>query len=512
MSTETLSEFPPSAGRLQSRLARKTARNLALYLPTVFVRGTIGLISASLLTKLFLPEDYGNYALAFVVYSQLIVLTGGWLSQSIIRLTLECQVKNQFEKLVHSLVASELVLLGLVSCLSLITLLLTRTHLEPKLFQLLLVALVGAFFTPLVGAAEQYFRIVDRTVTYCLLALFQMAFSLSLGLLLAVPCRLGVIGFFVGYITPSIAIVAFLALTWRKRLYAIFRSTSFSGELLKDALAYSAPLVAMNLMSSVVALSDRYFIGWFQGAHDVAIYSLSYLVANQSIVFTILLLTLAGDPIAVRTWEEEGPEGARDYLNQMSRYFSLLAVPALFGLIVLRTELIRLLATPEYLAGAPVIVIVGLGVLFSGYSQICNRVFGLRKRTLIPLLTFGFAALLNVVLNFLLVPTWGFMAAAWTTLLAYVVLFCLNFLEARRMMPLRFLGSYAYRALAASVVMSAFVLWSKSLFPGLLVKVVASIAIGACVYAGMLLLLGEVETPFSRAVSCRFKRLLVRLS
>lgn len=512
MSTVIAPEPAPPVGRLQSKLARKTARDLALYLPTVFIQGTIGLISASLLTKLFIPEDYGNYALALVVYSQVILLTGGWLSQSILRLTPEYRVRNQFEKLVHSLFVSELILLGIVSCFSVLALGLSRQFLEPRLFHLLLVALVGGLFAPFVSAVEEYFRISDRTATYCLLVLFRLASSLSLGLLLAVPLRLGVTGFFVGYVTPSIVLVAFFAVVRGRRLYAISRSNSFSIGLVRDAFAYSVPLVAMNLMSSVVAMSDRYFIQWFQGARDVAIYSMSYLVATQGIDFTVLLLTRAADPIAMRTWEEEGPETAGAYLNQLFRYFALLAVPALFGLIVLRSELVGLLSTPDYLVGAPVVAIVGLGVLFSGYSQICTRVFGLRKQTLTPLLTFAVAASLNIVLNLILVPIWGFVAAAWTTLFSYVVLFCLNFLKARHLMTLRLSGPSLYRALGASTVMAAFLLWSKPLFPGPLAQVVLSIVLGIFIYACMMLLLGEVETPVSRALSHRVKRLLVRAS
>jgi O-antigen/teichoic acid export membrane protein len=482
---------------------------MLLYFPTVLVQGVMGLVTAALLTRLFPPEEYGLWALAFAVYSQLLLLTGGWLRQSILRLTPEYRQRNQFEALIHSLVLSESFLLTTVFSVGFVVLVFLEPSFDPRLFGLLLVALIGASFAPLASAVEEFLRIVDRPAQYSLLVLFRSASSLLVGVLFAVYLKVGIVGFFAGFILPSVGIVVAVALARGGRLLAIARTHSFSPSILRDALTYSIPLVAMNALSSILALADRYFINWFQGPFDVAVYSIGYLIANQGIIFATLLLTRAGDPVVVRTWEEEGPSAAGGYLNQIFRYYTLLAIPALFGLVTLGRELIRLLSTPEYMGGFAVIGIVGLGVFFSGYSQIFNRVFGLRKRTLIPLFSFAIAAGVNVLLNSLFVPRYGFMAAAWTTLLSYLVLFLINSFMAGRLMELRPFGSYVLKALAASAIMSAVILWLKTFLSGLVATVSCSILVGILTYAGMLLLMGERMPPLFRdpvTISDRFRR------
>jgi len=99
---------------------------------------------------------------------------------------------------------------------------------------------------------------------------------------------------------------------------------------------------------------------------------------------------------------------------------------------VLGRQLIPILSTGAYTEGWPVIGYVAVGVLFCGYAQIVSRLFFFRKQTLTPLFIYGSAAGANILLNVLLIPRFGYMAAAWSTVASYVLLLLIVALVATR--------------------------------------------------------------------------------
>ena len=56
-----------------------------LYLPAKVIEGAIGVVTLSLLTRLFKPEDYGNYHLAVTTVSIISLCLLGWLYQAAFR-------------------------------------------------------------------------------------------------------------------------------------------------------------------------------------------------------------------------------------------------------------------------------------------------------------------------------------------------------------------------------------------------------------------------------------------
>jgi O-antigen/teichoic acid export membrane protein len=95
-------------------------------------------------------------------------------------------------------------------------------------------------------------------------------------------------------------------------------------------------------------------------------------------------------------------------------------------------ELLSWIAPPAYSMSAGVLVIVLLAFFFLGlYLVTVLPFFHMKHTSKLPLLS-GLAASVNIGLNLLLVPRYGAVAAAWTTLVAYVVLFVAVSITTRR--------------------------------------------------------------------------------
>ena len=492
---------------IHTSLIKKTIFDLGLYFPTIFIQGMMGLITASILSKFFNPQHYGNYIIAFTVYSQLILITGSWIYFAIIRLTPEYLLKGRFSDLALTLMISEILILSLVTMVVLTILLFIKETINPELFSLLIVAVIGAFFLPLVSAMEQFYRITDRTAKYCVIVLFRILIGIGLGSVLAIGLQLGTVGFLGGLVIPNFCLVLWFTFIKRNQLISKIRYNKFSSLILKDAIKFSLPLVVVNAMSTVLIFADRYLINWYLSAYEVAIYGVAYLIVNQGIELVTLVLVRAGDPIAMRSWEEQGSKITYSYLSQLLRYYSLFAMPVLVGLIILGKDLIQLFSTSEYIVGAPVIGYVGLGVVFCGYTQLLNRVFAFNKRTVIPLTNFTVTTVVNILLNVLLIPKFGYISAAWSTLASYLFLFALTVITSRRLVVIKLWELYLLRIVSSSVLMGIIIFWCKSFFQSVIFNITISVVIGIFCYTILLILFGEISVTDIQTISRKIKRL-----
>ncbi|WP_275887804.1 polysaccharide biosynthesis C-terminal domain-containing protein [Bacillus sp. P14.5] len=91
------------------------------------------------------------------------------------------------------------------------------------------------------------------------------------------------------------------------------------------------------------------------------------------------------------------------------------------------------MATPQYYSAIKILPIIITGNIFVYYYSIyINYSYYLKKTKTIAVNTL-IAALFNIVANVIFIPKFGYIAAAWTTLAAYILLFILHYLSSKRL-------------------------------------------------------------------------------
>jgi O-antigen/teichoic acid export membrane protein len=117
------------------------------------------------------------------------------------------------------------------------------------------------------------------------------------------------------------------------------------------------------------------------------------------------------------------------------------------GLSAVAPELVHLMAAPEYQAAAAVVPIVALTGLCEGFRYVVTVGIAFQKRPIIRSGAMGVAAVVNVVLNILLIPRHGMVGAAWAMLAGFVTMIVIEFVVSRRFYPI----PYQYGRLAKLV-------------------------------------------------------------
>jgi O-antigen/teichoic acid export membrane protein len=252
---------------------------------------------------------------------------------------------------------------------------------------------------------------------------------------------------------------------------------------LRAYLKYGLPLVPSSLSSWALSVSDRYIITFFLSVAWVGYYSpgyqLGWTISLLATPFTILVPTALYEHYDANRIAE-----VKTILRYSVKYFLAVAVPAAFVFSVLSKPILLVLTTPAIATNGYLITpFTALSAVLFGVWSIIVTVLTFEKRTGIIGTIWILGAVLNIGLNLVLVPYFGIIAAAVTTLLGYGFIFGITAFYSARHMTLDVDFGFIFKSIFASIVISSFVLvWHASGF----LSISALIVICAAAYTVIL--------------------------
>jgi O-antigen/teichoic acid export membrane protein len=185
----------------------------------------------------------------------------------------------------------------------------------------------------------------------------------------------------------------------------------------------------------------------------------------------------------------------RAYLRAALKYFLLLAIPASVGLALLSRDLLEVLTTDEIAReGYMVTPVVALAMLLYGTQVIITQVLLVEKRTRKIGGVMSTTAVLNMVLNLLLIPIVGIVGAALATLVSFAFSMLVTARLSFRYIRVEVDRGALAKTVAASAAMGT-AIWALGLadLPGGLLGIVLVVLAGFAVFSGTTLLLGTLS-------------------
>lgn len=184
----------------------------------------------------------------------------------------------------------------------------------------------------------------------------------------------------------------------------------------KYSLGLSLPLVGYSLASQVLNVSDRVMINKMVGNSEVGIYGILYTVSSIS------LMVWSAINSSFVPYLYQNIEKKDNKIKPLS--FILLGAYALVAIVLtfLAPEIVKLLATEEYYEAIYIMPPIAAGVFLTSVSNMYSNILIFYKKTKYIMYASVMAATSNVLLNYFLIPLFGYMVAAYTTLFSYVLL------------------------------------------------------------------------------------------
>lgn len=195
-------------------------------------------------------------------------------------------------------------------------------------------------------------------------------------------------------------------------------------------LRYSAPLVPTNLCGWIINISDRYLIALLVGSAATGI----YVVSNK---IPTVLLTVAN--IFTSAWQlsalAEQPKAEKErFFSNVFVVYSAIAFVVASGVILTAQISTRMLAAPAYYEAWHYVPVLTLATTFACLGSFLSSIYMVEQRSAATLVTTMLGAAANVVGNFILIPLWGSMGAALSTLFSYILIFGVRAVHTRSML------------------------------------------------------------------------------
>ena len=199
--------------------------------------------------------------------------------------------------------------------------------------------------------------------------------------------------------------------------YIIFKGKKlYCKEYWKMSLTISVPLIGYNIAGQILNVSDRMMISKMVNNSAVGIYSTLYTVSSLSLMVW-QAINASFIPYLFQNIEKR-EHNIKNFSNL------LMGTYAIFALLLtyFAPEIVRILATDEYYEAIYIMPPIAAGVFFTSYANLYSNIAVYYKRTKYVMYPAVIAAGLNLVLNYVFISAFGYMAAAYTTLVSYITL------------------------------------------------------------------------------------------
>lgn len=442
-----------------------------------------GLIMLPLFTKYIGVHDYGIWVQVMVTIGLILPFAGLGLPAAMTRFLPAKTDKGEIQEGFYSV----LFLTFLTSLLFSLAVIFSAEYIAEAFFsgETEIVRITGLIILVTVPSAVCLilFQALGQMKKY---AIFNVAFAYGQVAIIIVLILNGYGLSAIVYSVLAIKVIEFFILLFMIRRQIGIRIPRFSN--IKEYLNFGLPTVPGAISAWLVSFSDMYIIAYFLGATSVGIYSAGYRLGS-------ILILIAGAlgfvliPTLSRLYDNGQIDGVKTQLSFTLKYFMVLAVPFVFGASMLSERVLMVFSTPQIASeGYFVVPFVGLSALFGGIAVIMGQSLRLVKKTRILAGTWIVAGLVNLSLNILLVPHFGILAAAITTLIAYSIALGLITYYSLKEKELRFKieWGFIFKCVIASAVMSL-LLWMAD--PDRILSIIAAVVTSIIIYMVVLLLL-----------------------
>lgn len=491
----------PAGRRVRGRLLR-LASDTFFFVAGFTVRRAVSLVTLPVLTRVLTVHQFGMLAVIATVRELLAVIFQLGVPNASDRFYYDCPDERAQRRMFGTLLLLLMTTSG-VGCLLLAWAgeAVWRRVVGDVPFHPYITLTIASIFTGTMGVLPRsLFRVTNRVPRWAALTAAHGVLTAALSIALVVVGDLGALGVVVGHLAGS---AVFFVINFRYLRPHL--AWTFSPGLALRALAFGLPDVPVRVSTWAVRLADRLILQAWVPLSVVGLYSIGSMLGSTLFELVASSANAAILPFFYATARETEPRAARKMFADVAAYNAAVLAFLALGAMLFAREAILVLAPPQYLAAEAVVPLIAWGSVFQALAHVPARGIYLVKKTAVLPLVFGVPALLNVGLNFLLIPSFGMLGAAWATFLSYPALFALILAVAQRVYPI----PYDYGRMAKPLVVLLALSWAKALIPTDSLAVAVSLkALLLAAFPVALLALGFLDAGEWRAVAGGTRRLL----
>ena len=287
-------------------------------------------------------------------------------------------------------------------------------------------------FANLQSVCAQYVRAIDRARLFALQGILNTLITILCNVVFLAVWDMGVTGYVLSVIIGNVVTTAFLVVV--ARLWRVCRIKAVDRKIMKELLWFSLPLIPTTVCWLITDLSDRYMVTYFCGDHVNGIYSAAYKIPTVvNLISGIFMQAWQFSAVASSSQED----ACRDFYSDVFRGFLSVITIGAAGLILFSRLLADLLLSASYFEAWRFMPTLLCAAAIEAIVSFLATVYMVKKKSMHSFLSAMVGTVMNLILNFFLIPSYGALGAAVATLTAYAAVLIVRLIDAPRMIRFR---------------------------------------------------------------------------
>lgn len=319
------------------------------------------------------------------------------------------------------------VLSGFVVFLVLSPLMLTAKMLSPYIALIAVYVLLGM----LKSVTAQFVRAIGLVRLYVIDGFIATATTILFNILFLSVFKWGVNGFVLATVASNAVSVIGLFILARLHRFVDLRYTN--KRLRREMIRYSVWLIPTTMFWWITNVSDRYIVTLFCGEAANGLYAVACKLPNLLTIVS-LIFSQAWQISAVNEMDDKD---ANDFYSEIYGYYRTGLFVAGSGILMMLRPITSILYASDYYASWQYAPFLVMSEVFSSLVTFLGTFYMVKKRNShVPLAIFV-GAVMNIVLNFMLIPKYGPLAAAFTTMISYFAAFMVRAEDVKHLVPIK---------------------------------------------------------------------------
>lgn len=440
--------------------AKRALRGSLFVFIASIITAFLGYFTRIILARGLTVEDYGLFFAVFSFVSFLLFFRDLGLGSALVKHLAEFKAKKQFNEIKTGIFAVLISLLVLSAIFGLF-LYISAPFLSHNYFKDDRAAIILYFFIAYILFSALFlflgniFQGFQKIKTFSLMEPIRCTIVL-IAIILLLREDYGVFSPVMAYTISWLAVFfIFLPFAWRAFAFLKYKIQDMHA-ITKQLYLFGTAVALAQIGSKVIARIDILILTYFTSLTDVGIYNAVQPTALLFLFFSGSI-TPALYPLVSELWTKKDNRRLTEGIRLLHKYSFLFTIPAFLTVFVFSSLFLKITFGEQYVVGSTALQILLIGMLFLLVASVNNTVLSAIGKPQAVTKAFIFVAVINILLNLILIPLLGINGVSISTSLSYLLLLVLSTRYLIKYIPLKI----------------PFAAWIKTFFIGIIFTLVA---------------------------------------
>lgn len=276
------------------------------------------------------------------------------------------------------------------------------------------------------NAFSIYLKAIGKTKLYAIDSIFYTILLMISNIILLTVIKMGLRGYFYATIISTTGSIILLIIFGD--VIESYRSSRVNIELLKYMVLFSFPMIFNNISWWVINSSDKVMIEYFDSVSVSGLYS----VASKIPSLLTTLTNIFNQAWIISSVSEYDTTRDKNFYSNTFSVFNCMLVMMASGIVLLIKPFMQIYVGKNFIESWQYVPLLLLGSIFQSYAAFYGAIYTSAKKNVSVMTTTLVAAIINIVLNTILIPAIGIQGAVIATVVAYFIVFVFRMMDSHK--------------------------------------------------------------------------------